>query len=31
MKFLMDAHLPPGLRAIFREAGHEAIHTLDLP
>lgn len=31
MKFLIDAHLPPGLRAIFREAGHEAIHTLDLP
>ena len=31
MKFLIDAHLPPGLRAIFQAAGHDAIHTLDLP
>ena len=31
MKFLIDAHLPPGLRAVFRAAGHDAIHTLDLP
>ena len=31
MKFLIDAHLPPGLRTVFREAGHDAIHTLDLP
>jgi len=30
MKFLIDAHLPPGLRAVFRAAGHDAIHTLDL-
>ncbi len=31
MKFLLDAHLPPGLRAVFQAAGHDAIHTLDLP
>ncbi len=31
MKFLLDAHLPPGLRRIFADAGHDAIHTLDLP
>ncbi|MDZ4405924.1 hypothetical protein [Prosthecobacter sp.] len=31
MKFLIDAHLPPSLRAVFHAAGHEAIHTLDLP
>ena len=31
MKFLIDAHLPTDLRTVFREAGHEAIHTLDLP
>ncbi len=31
MKFLIDAHLPPGLRAVFQAAGHDAIHTLDLP
>ena len=31
MKFLIDAHLPPSLRGIFRAAGHDAIHTLDLP
>lgn len=31
MKFLIDAHLPPGLRAVFAAAGHDAIHTLDLP
>ena len=30
MKFLLDAHLPPGLRRIFQDAGHDAIHTLDL-
>jgi predicted nuclease of predicted toxin-antitoxin system len=27
----LDAHLPPRLREVFRQAGHEAIHTLDLP
>ena len=31
MKFLIDAHLPPSLREVFRQAGHDAIHTLDLP
>lgn len=31
MKFLIDAHLPPGLRQVFATAGHDAIHTLDLP
>ena len=31
MKFLIDAHMPPGLRSIFRAAGHDAIHTVDLP
>ena len=31
MKFLIDAHLPPSLRAVFRAAGHDAIHTVDLP
>jgi len=30
MKFLIDAHLPPGLRGIFQSAGHDAIHTLDM-
>ncbi len=31
VKFLIDAHLPPGLRAVIQAAGHDAIHTLDLP
>ncbi|MDT7806775.1 MAG: hypothetical protein QOJ70_588 [Acidobacteriota bacterium] len=31
MKFLIDAQLPRRLVARLREAGHEAIHTLDLP
>lgn len=31
MKFLIDAHLPPSLRAVFQAAGHDAIHTLDMP
>ena len=31
MKFLIDAHLPPSLRAVFLAAGHDAIHTLDMP
>ncbi len=31
MKFLIDAHLPPVLRRIFAAAGHDAIHTVDLP
>jgi predicted nuclease of predicted toxin-antitoxin system len=31
MKFLVDAQLPRRLAAQFRQAGIEAIHTLDLP
>jgi predicted nuclease of predicted toxin-antitoxin system len=31
MKFILDAHLPPSLRQVFAAAGHDAIHTLDLP
>ncbi len=31
MKFLVDAQLPRPWVSRLREAGHEAIHTLDLP
>jgi predicted nuclease of predicted toxin-antitoxin system len=31
MKFLVDAHLPRRLVYLLREAGFEAVHTLDLP
>jgi len=31
MNFLIDAHLPRRLALRFREAGHNAVHTLDLP
>jgi predicted nuclease of predicted toxin-antitoxin system len=31
MKFLLDAHLPPGLCAVVQAAGHDAVHTLQLP
>lgn len=31
MKFLVDAHLPPGLCALLQVAGHDAIHTSALP
>ncbi len=31
MRFLVDAHLPPGLCAILQAAGHDAIHTCQLP
>ena len=31
MKFLVDAHLPPSLCALLKEAGHMAQHTMDLP
>lgn len=31
MKFLIDAHLPRRLTWLLAEAGHDAIHTLDLP
>jgi predicted nuclease of predicted toxin-antitoxin system len=27
MKFVVDAHLPPGLCGLLEAAGHEAIHT----
>jgi predicted nuclease of predicted toxin-antitoxin system len=31
VKFLVDAHLPRRLISRLHKAGHEAIHTLDLP
>lgn len=31
MNFLVDAHLPRRLAHWLREAGHDAIHTLDMP
>ncbi len=31
MNFLVDAQLPHRLTALLAEAGHDAIHTLDLP
>ena len=31
MKFLVDAHLPPGLCAALQAAGHDAVHTRQLP
>ena len=31
MKFLVDAQLPRRLVYRLQEAGHDAIHTLDLP
>jgi predicted nuclease of predicted toxin-antitoxin system len=31
MKFLVDAQLPRALARRLIEAGHEALHTLDLP
>lgn len=31
MKFLVDAHLPTGLCVVLRAAGHDAIHTRELP
>ena len=31
MKFLVDANLPPGPAAWFRELGHEAMHVNDQP
>ncbi|MCI0549393.1 MAG: DUF5615 family PIN-like protein [Anaerolineae bacterium] len=31
MNFLIDANLPRRLVRIFRERGHNAVHTLDLP
>ncbi len=31
MNFLVDAHLPRRLMYRLRDAGHDALHTLDLP
>jgi len=31
MKFLIDAHLPRRIARRLIEAGHDALHTLDLP
>jgi predicted nuclease of predicted toxin-antitoxin system len=31
MNFLVDAHLPRRLARRLQEAGHDALHTLDLP
>ncbi|MBX3000969.1 MAG: DUF5615 family PIN-like protein [Caldilineaceae bacterium] len=31
MKFLVDAHLPKKLANQLTSAGHDAVHTLDLP
>jgi len=31
MKFLVDAHMPKQLAAQLNAAGHDALHTLDLP
>ena len=31
MKFLVDAHLPKRLAHYLTHAGHDALHTLDLP
>lgn len=31
MKFLVDAQLPARLAEALREAGHDAVHTTDLP
>jgi predicted nuclease of predicted toxin-antitoxin system len=31
MNFLIDANLPRRLANLFRERGHRAVHTLDLP
>jgi predicted nuclease of predicted toxin-antitoxin system len=31
MKFLVDAHLPRRLALAINGAGHDALHTLDLP
>jgi predicted nuclease of predicted toxin-antitoxin system len=31
MNFLLDAHLPPGLCALLQAAGHDVVHTSQLP
>lgn len=30
MKFLLDAQLPPSLKQLFIDKGHDCIHTIDL-
>jgi predicted nuclease of predicted toxin-antitoxin system len=30
MKFVVDAHLPPGLCVLLQAAGHDALHTIQL-
>jgi predicted nuclease of predicted toxin-antitoxin system len=30
VKFVIDAHLPPGLGVLLRNAGHDVVHTLQL-
>jgi predicted nuclease of predicted toxin-antitoxin system len=30
MKFLLDAQLPPSLKQLFIQKGHDCLHTLDL-
>jgi predicted nuclease of predicted toxin-antitoxin system len=30
MKFVVDAHLPPGLCGLLQAAGHDALHTTQL-
>ncbi len=31
MNFIVDAHLPASLCILLKAAGHDAIHTSDLP
>lgn len=31
MKFLLDAHLPPSLKIVFKEKGLDVTHTSELP
>jgi len=31
MNFLVDAQVPPSLGTVLRDAGHDAVHTRDLP
>ncbi len=31
MNFLVDAHVPPSLCKLLQIAGHDAIHTINLP
>jgi len=31
VRFLVDAHLPQGICALLQSAGHEAVHTRQLP